>query len=117
LVRKRAALPTVKKSWDNHSKTPEQYKSQSGMRKIIRKERMIELFGEGQTYWDLKRWYIAHDYMNTSIKAWSCDEKSTQDYYKLRTVYNQEFQQKDYLWPINESYIINNPNLVQNYGW
>jgi hypothetical protein len=117
LVRSRASLPSVQDAWDNYSKTPDQYKNQEGMRQIIRHERRIELFAEGQSYWDLKRWSIAKEVLNTTILGWSADQETEEDYFKVRILWNKEFLQKNYLWPINEDYIVKNPRIVQNYGW
>jgi hypothetical protein len=117
-VRARASLPTVQYSWSNFSKiNTEKHSTNSGMREIIKHERMIELFGEGHKFWDLRRWNDGLSMLNNNILAWSCENESVEDYLKVRVVYNQKFLQRDYLWPIREGDIIKNPNLLQNYGW
>ena len=81
---------------------------------------MIELAFEGKRFWDLRRWKLAADYMNDKpIQAWSvlAEEGSADAYYQLLTIYTQEFVTRDYLWPISESELAKNPNLVQNPGW
>lgn len=116
-VRKRAGLNGVVASWANYSSTPSKPQSKSGMRDIIQQERMIELAFEGPRFWDLRRWKLAELYMKKPIRGWSVLDTDAADYYNVRTLYNPTFSQKDYLWPIAEGEIINNPNLVQNPGW
>src|SRR5690606_35965139 len=55
-IRARAGLKGVAESWDNYSNRPDKYKSQEGLREIIRQERLIELAFEGHRFWDLRRW-------------------------------------------------------------
>ncbi|TKG88746.1 RagB/SusD family nutrient uptake outer membrane protein [Puteibacter caeruleilacunae] len=117
LVRERASLPTVQDAWTNYSSLPNKYKTKEGMREIIRRERAIEMCMEGQRFWDLRRWRIGHEELNQSIKGWKTDEEGAEEYYKPRTIFSQTFTQKDYFWPIAESNIVNNTNLVQNQGW
>src|SRR5690606_25119174 len=116
-VRKRAGLKGVVESWSNYSDQPSKVLNKSGMRNIIQKERMIELAFEGPRFWDLRRWKLAEQYMNRPIKGWSVLDTDADDYYNVKTLYSPTFSQKDYLWPIAEGEIINNPNLRQNPGW
>ena len=52
------------------------------------------------------------------IKGWDIFGSSSNDYYRIKTLYNMEFvAPRDYLWPIRESNLTVNPNLVQNPGW
>lgn len=117
LVRNRAGLKGVVASWAAHSKTPSKPLSKEGMRDIIRQERMIEMSFEGMRYWDLRRWKLMEEYMNRPIKGWSVLENALDDYYTVRVLYNPKFTQKDYLWPIREQELVNNPKLLQNPGW
>ncbi|TKG88752.1 RagB/SusD family nutrient uptake outer membrane protein [Puteibacter caeruleilacunae] len=117
LIRERASLPTIQESWSTFSSFPDKYKTKEGMRSIIQRERGIEMFMEGQRFWDLRRWGIAHNELNKTIMGWKTDEKEAEEYFKTRILYNQKFSQKDYFWPIEEGNIINNTNLVQNVGW
>lgn len=116
-VRNRAGLKGVVESWVSYSSNPTKPQSKSGMRDIIQQERMIELAFEGPRFWDLRRWKLAELYMKRPIKGWSVLDTDAADYYNVRTLYSPTFSQKDYLWPISEGEIINNPNLVQNPGW
>ena len=116
-VRERAGLKGVVNSWANFSNQPNKPLSKEGMRKIIQRERLIELSFEGDRFWDLRRWKLAERYMNKPIKGWSVLEEDLEDYYSVRVLYRPSFSVKDYLWPIAEEELINNPKLVQNPGW
>ncbi len=115
-VRERAGLKAVVESWQNYSSKPGKPAGKAGMRDIIQQERMIEMAFEGSRFWDLRRWKLASKYMNQPIKGWNISGAGT-DFYHVTTLFNPSFGFRDYLWPIKESEIINNPNLVQNLGW
>ncbi|RTE52373.1 RagB/SusD family nutrient uptake outer membrane protein [Arenibacter aquaticus] len=117
LVRERAGLDGVVESWSNYSKDPNKPTTKEGMREIIQQERLIEMAFEGGRFWDLRRWKLSEIYMNKPIKGWSVLEQDVEDYYNVRVLYNPSFSQKDYLWPIAEGELVNNPNLQQNPGW
>lgn len=117
LVRERAGLDGVVNSWKDFSNNPDKPSTKSGMRSIIQQERMIEMSFEGARFWDLRRWKLAKDYMKKPIKAWNIMEKDPEDYYSPRILYYPSFSERDYLWPIRENDILDNPNVVQNPGW
>jgi hypothetical protein len=117
LVRKRAGLKSVQYSWSHYSVNPDEYKTKEGMRKIIHRERLIELAFEAKRFWALRRWKEAIDKLNTPITGWSIDNSKAEDYYKKRIVYQQKFSVRDYLWPISEDALLANPTLKQNPGW
>lgn len=117
LVRNRAGLPPVKTSWDNFSSNPSAYQSMTGMREIIHRERLIELSFEGHRFWDLRRWKKAAAQLNTPVRGWDLGQVDASSYYRPNVIYNQNFNLKDYFWPINENTIARNRNLVQNLGW
>ena len=117
LVRQRAGLPTVEEAWSNYSNNPQKYTPQNGLRDLIHRERIIELVFEGQRFWDLRRWKESAKVLNTPIKGWNAFEESPVAYYVPVTLFSQKFGLKDYFWPIRDSYIISNRNLVQNIGW
>ena len=99
-IRSRAGIPDVKTAWEQYSNNPSYYKSKSGMRDIIHKERLNEFVFESQRFWDLRRW-----------------KEAPAEYYVKTFIAEQQFGLKDYFWPIPTSYIEVNPNLVQNLGW
>ena len=71
----------------------------------IRRERACELAGEGQRYWDLRRW--------------GCLEESVADARDIfgDLMYSRAFQQRHLLWPIPLTEMDRNHNLIQNTGW
>ncbi len=116
-IRIHAGLDGVVESWQHASTKPDAPRNKAEMRKIIQRERMIELAFEGQRFWDVRRWKIADQYWTMRPTSWS-QEKDYEDYYQIyhygeaRTV-----TFRDYLYPIRESDLRVNPNLVQTYGW
>lgn len=118
LIRARAGLKTVSYSWDHYSTHPDKYKTQSGMRDIIQRERSIELCFEGQRYWDLIRWKRAATELTGNITGWDRTGRTPEIYYRQLTYYTRHFvAPRDYLFPIKEDDLLNNPNLVQNPNW
>jgi len=117
MVRARAGLGTVQDSWTNYSTDPNKYKTKEGLRNIIQRERLIELAFEGQRFWDLKRWKRSSTELNKPITGWDIWEKTNEDYYVSTFIWNQQFGLKDYFWPIKDSYMEQNTDLVQNLGW
>lgn len=117
-VRERAGLPTVQDSWLNFSINPTKYTTKDGLRSIIQRERAVELCFEGQRFWDLLRWKTAGVELNSNVTGWSISENSPELYYRERSIYSRHFViPRDYLWPIQESDLLINQNLVQNPNW
>ncbi|SFL44435.1 Starch-binding associating with outer membrane [Porphyromonadaceae bacterium KH3CP3RA] len=116
-IRRRAGLQDVEAAWSTYSINPDKYKSQTGLREIIQRERTIELIFEGKRFWDLRRWKLATTELNKPITGWDLDQSSAEGYYRERLIFNQTFRLKDYLWPLNENTLLANPALVQNPGW
>ncbi|MDE6393456.1 MAG: RagB/SusD family nutrient uptake outer membrane protein [Muribaculaceae bacterium] len=75
------------------------------MAQRIRKERALELAGEGQRYWDLRRWGL----LKASVRD------ATDIFGDL--MYTRSYQPRHELWPIPLVEMDRNPNLVQNEGW
>ncbi len=71
----------------------------------IRKERACELAGEGQRYWDLRRWGLLQE----SVKD------ATDIFGDL--MYTRAYQPRHELWPIPLVEMDRNRNLTQNEGW
>ncbi|MDD4107354.1 MAG: RagB/SusD family nutrient uptake outer membrane protein [Prolixibacteraceae bacterium] len=74
------------------------------MRNVIRHERDIELVCEGHYYQDIRRWGIAHEVMNDVVLNYKGEVIQTRFFNPAR----------DYLWPIHEILIQENPALEQN---
>jgi len=116
-VRQRAGLESVQASWATYSNNPSKFSTKEGLRDIIQQERLIELAFESQRFWDLRRWKLAQDKLNTPITTWDLQQTTAADYYRPTVLFNQTFGAKDYFWPIRDSDIAANGNLVQNLGW
>jgi hypothetical protein len=117
-IRERAGLEGVATSWQTYSSNPNKYTTKDGMREIIHRERSIELAYEGKNYWDIRRWKEATNEFNQPVKGWNVYGVSESSYYQVLTLYQQRFvSPKDYFWPINQTTLIQNPNLIQSRGW
>ena len=106
-IRERAGIPAYEGSY-----------TQDKMRELIRMERRIELLDEGKRYTDLRRWMIAKDVFAKPIRG--LNVKATSDdafFFTQRNFMTRSFEDRNYLWPIYQTYIDNNPKLVQNYGY
>lgn len=118
MVRRRAGIPDVEESWTLPSaKNQGKHLTKEGFREIIQQERLIEMAFEGGRYWDLLRWKRAETVLNQQIKGWDVSQVETVPYYQPIVLFNQSFKKKSYLWPLRESALIINSNLVQNPGW
>ena len=124
LVRKRAGLNGVKESWNKYANNTK-YSTPAGMREIIRRERLIELCMEGHRFWDIRRWKTAPDEYREPQKGWNnristadgTESEVNQIMYTPQVVNVQKFNSRDYFWPVRNSDMDVNPNLVQNIGW
>lgn len=99
------------------------------MREEIRRERAVELQGEGFRMDDLKRWYIAHIELTKPVLGvrWAGTEFAakynnppalTGDGDVIADPANErKFSEKNYLIPLPTGQIQLNPNLKQNPGW
>jgi hypothetical protein len=118
-IRHRAGLEGVVESWAAYTDPPHSEKplSKSGMRNIIRQERMIELAFEGKRFWDVRRWLLAETELNKPIRGWNIMGEVPEDYYNVITLHQLSFSEKEYLWPIRQGELLKNTNLIQNPGW
>ena len=116
-VRDRAGLKGVQASWTAYSKQPAKFQTKEGFRQIIQQERLIELAMEGARFWDLRRWKRSMEELNKPVTGWDVDQSDPVFYYRIRTLYRQTFQTRNYLWPIENQDLLNNPKLVQGFGW
>jgi len=117
-IRERAGLKGVVESWKDYSNNPTKPNTPSGMREIIRRERMIELALEGQHYFDNRRWKTATREFSKPVQGWNVQGETVQDYYQVKTIYTPKvYLNKQYIWPIKDYNIVVNPKLIQSYGW
>jgi len=111
-VRIRAGLPDY---------SDDVYKSADLMRKALKRERMIELMGEGKRYFDLRRWKDAP--VEESLLVYGCNvympDSKKEEFHKPIVIPNlpSTFSDKLWLWPIKHSELQRNRRLTQNPGW
>ncbi|MFT4204837.1 MAG: RagB/SusD family nutrient uptake outer membrane protein [Chitinophagaceae bacterium] len=113
LVRERAGIPTYG-SDDDQIPAPS---GQTAVREAIRHERQVELAFENVRYFDCHRWKTAMTTDNLPVYGMNMygDDDA---FYQKTLIQNRTFRQRDYLWPIPYSEILNSrENLVQNPGW
>lgn len=75
------------------------------MTERIRRERAFELAGEGQRYWDLRRWGILEQTVKNATDIFG------------DLMYTRSYQSRHEMWPIPLVEMERNPNLTQNEGW
>lgn len=114
LIRKRAGIPIYGNGAGQILPPTQQEK----VRELIRKERRAEFGAEGDIrYNDIRRWKTAVDIFKTPIMGMNKFGKNNEDFYKRVSYTTRIVEKKFYLWPIYQTYIDNNPNLVQNKDW
>ena len=109
-------------------------KDKDELRKIVRRERLVELAGEGFRLSDIRRWKIAENVMNATIygrilkggyelmgiPVFGENEKPDFSKYAsiFRVIETRVFKpERDYYWPIPQKDIDVNTNLKQNPGY
>jgi hypothetical protein len=113
LIRERAGIPQYG-TGANALPVPA---SQADMRDAIRKERRVELAFENSRFFDVRRWKIAEQTENGP--AWGLDINATTEpgFYNLASFETRVFSKKHYLFPLPQSEVNNDVELVQNSGW
>ena len=97
------------------------YGSKDEFRKKLKRERQIELMGEGQRYYDLRRWKDAA--VEEALPIFGCNALMTSSQrdlfhtpvavWALQTA----FARKMWFWPIRHEELKRNKRLTQNPGW
>jgi hypothetical protein len=107
-LRSRAGLPNL----------PEGL-SQLEMRERIRRERKVELAFEDFRFWDVRRWRIADQADQLTIKGITVTLNAATGVktYTQKTVETRPFPQKFYTTPIPIEEMNNNKKMVQNSYW
>ena len=91
--------------------------TQSAFRDKLRNERRVELAFEDHRFWDLRRWKIGPT--TTTIRGMNLtkDPVTSVITYIPTTVQTRYWNDKMYLYPIPQTELFINKNLVQNPGW
>lgn len=109
LVRERAGIPALPAGL-----------SQADMRERIRHERRIELAFEEHRLFDVRRWKIAESTQGGPMYGMNVSKGTsfTDTEFYQRTVFETRvFEKKHYFWPIPQSEIDRNKQMIQNPGW
>ena len=82
----------------------------------LRNERRVELCFEGHRYWDIRRWKIGD--VTKIVEGLDIVRISDNNYKSSRkTVATRYWDDKMYWYPISETEMHKNGNLIQNVGW
>lgn len=92
--------------------------SKDEMREKIRQERRVELAFESKYFYDIRRWKTAEQIFNKPIYGMKITEKNGELVYEKIPVRTVTFNPaKNYLMPIPQYAMDQNPKLVQNPGY
>ena len=111
-IRHRAGLPGVSMAEASDYET---------MKRLIRRERQIELAWEGHRYFDVRRWRIAEEEENGPVEGMAV-YKEKDEFFQVVPVREVSYAQKvgarrKNFWPLPLDEIVKNANLDQNPGW
>lgn len=93
---------------------------QNELRKIIRRERLVELAVEGHRLYDIRRWHIGEEVIPGTVKGMTYENPEIPGTFKTVELsgFIKEFRpDRDYLWPIPFRELDINENLTQNPGY
>lgn len=113
LIRYRAGLPGISLT---------EIDDVEHVRKLIQRERQIELAWEGLRYFDVRRWKIANDEENGYVTGMAVNQKEDSGFYRVVQVREVSYAYKNFtmrknFWPLPLDETTKNTNLVQNPGW
>ena len=119
-IRRRAGVREYSFTADNY-----QYiriaDTQEAVRKVVRMERRVETFAEGQRFTDIRRWVIADQIPELDGPAEGMNWQSTvdADFFKRTKLLDhvRTWDDKWYWMPLPQSEVDKNTNLVQAPGW
>lgn len=113
-VRYRAGIPLLKDI------KPEIIGNWELQEKAIRHERRIELFAEGQRYFDVRRWMCAEEEgykQGGPVHGMDMNATDLEGFMKRTAFETRIFEKRMYLYPIPLAEIQKSKKLVQNPGW
>lgn len=115
LVRERAGIPgwsVAEKAGYNKLKATDK----EAMRKMIQRERRVELAFENHRFFDVRRWKTLQDVEKAGITGMSI-EATRPAFYKRKQTETRPADFKYYLWPIPQDDLYKNKNMIQNPEW
>lgn len=89
--------------------------TKEAFRQRIRNERRIELAFEDHRFWDIRRWKIGD--VVKDIYGMRIERFGSNFEYKKELIQTRIWDDKMYLYPIPQTEIYINNNLIQNEGW
>jgi starch-binding outer membrane protein, SusD/RagB family len=92
-------------------------KTQDELREIVRHERLVELAFEGQRYHDIRRWKIAGSVMPGKVYGLTYRDPAGNLQTAEVTSWINTWAERNYLWPIPQIEVDQNPGLGQNPEW
>lgn len=124
-VRERAGIPTYASLEASGTKVIRgDYEKQ---KLAIQRERFVELYCEGQWYFDIRRWMVCGKGQLADQTRFSGMNEYGQpnvtigtqgSYFRRVTIENRQWQDRMYLYPIHQNVIeISSGRMVQNPGW
>ncbi len=84
-------------------------------RRALRKERMAELAFEDHRFWDIRRWKIGPE--SVTIKRVTVTKDGNSNLFDYTSTSDRIWEDKMYFYPIPQSEMYKNRNLIQNPGW
>lgn len=117
LIRKRALAAPLKAE---HLGMVDENGKKMDIREWVRNERFVELWDEGHRYHDVRRWAKGDEYFGygkrKGLNGLAVDPKD--DFERPIMVNSQYiFHKRLYLWPLYQSEVYNNPQMVQAPGY
>lgn len=112
-IRERAGVPQLQSS---------NVDADMSAMKWVQNERFVELWGEGQRYYDVRRWMIAPEMMGAGVRmGLNAISKTNPTFEEFNTPVevSQDFKwtNRMYLLPLFENEVYKNPQFVQSPGY
>ena len=122
VVRMRAGIPTVEESYSNPEWVTDEalnkHLTKEGMRDIILNERSNEFaFEFAHRFWDMQRWKRSISEFSRPLYAWNYRGTTAETFFVLRNIQGRKWGITECLWPIPNTEMERNSNLIQNPGW
>lgn len=125
MVRDRAGIPGYKELQATGKKTGiiGNYEAQAY---AIRRERQVELFSEGQRYFDIRRWMICDagdeadqtEYWGMNVDGYNnLPPSDPNSFFRRKLIRKHQWVRAMYLYPLPHNEIEKSPSLVQNPLW